>query len=390
MKRVFVGAVAVAACAYGYACDSSPQSHVYVAALYDGVSCFAASSSLGYVNTADGALDCAPTCLVTTTSTGQTLIYVSTMCGPYPPGYDTSQTILLRRRDRAWASAGGPGACVGSEDAGEDSATGSDAGEDGATREDGAIGDSSTDGDDPGRRGRRLRCGPGLGRPDAYSWPKSTFPSGACEARRVRRALDGRVAARHDLRLDRARRRRGGRGRPAVSPRRREVPGRGLPGGAGALPRVEPARAEPERALQHRALLRSAARVPGRVPVLNVLRVRRGEPTTRRSRASTKTMKRMAPQRRDPQDRDRSPGATLYLDRKDLGTGRRTADAPASRRVRTRSSRRLRATRTPYRKERRQFRASGTANVTLKLVRILRHGARRRARRPPGGDGPGR
>jgi hypothetical protein len=162
MKRFFVGAVAVAACAYAYACDSSPQSHVYVASLYDGVSCFAASSSLGYVNTPDGDLDCAPTCLATTTATGQSLIYVSTMCGPYPPGFDTTQTnASCPGAIQAWAGAGGPGECVGAEDAGEDGATGSDAGEDGATGEDGASGDSSTDATTPDDAGDASDTGTG-------------------------------------------------------------------------------------------------------------------------------------------------------------------------------------------------------------------------------------
>ncbi len=77
------------------ACDDDPQSHVYVAAPYDAAGdCFGPSTPLAEISTPDGDLDCAPTCLVLTTPGGATDVYVSTMCGPYPAGYDTSQTDL--------------------------------------------------------------------------------------------------------------------------------------------------------------------------------------------------------------------------------------------------------------------------------------------------------
>ncbi len=75
------------------ACDDDPQSHIYVASLYQpSVDCFGPSTSLAQIATPNGDLDCAPTCLVQSMSGGPSEIYVSTMCGPYPAGYDTSQT----------------------------------------------------------------------------------------------------------------------------------------------------------------------------------------------------------------------------------------------------------------------------------------------------------
>jgi hypothetical protein len=128
MKRIFVGVTALVACAY--ACDSSPQSHVYVAALYNPTSaCFGPSVSLGYIDTSDGNFDCAPTCIVNDSPPGggSHLVYVSTMCGPYP-NYDLSQTDpACAAALAAWpaeeaALANGTSSCASpvSEDAGED------------------------------------------------------------------------------------------------------------------------------------------------------------------------------------------------------------------------------------------------------------------------------
>jgi hypothetical protein len=145
MKRIIVGAAIVLACAY--ACDSSPQSHVYVASLYEpSQGCFGASLSLGYVDTGEGDLDCAPTCLVSTATTdGPPPVYVSTMCGPYPAQLDSSQTNATCPAALAlWASAGGAGECA-SEDAGDDASEDARAG-DGATPSDtGATSDDAPD-----------------------------------------------------------------------------------------------------------------------------------------------------------------------------------------------------------------------------------------------------
>jgi hypothetical protein len=140
MKRFFVGTAAIAALAGFYACDNGAQSHVYVASLYDGTACFGPSLSLGVIDTPTGDLDCAPTCLASTTATGQSLIYVSTMCGPYPVELDTSGTNPgCAGALASWQSAGGPGTCAGAEDAG------AEAGGDGSASEDGGTDDSATD-----------------------------------------------------------------------------------------------------------------------------------------------------------------------------------------------------------------------------------------------------
>ena len=138
MKRFLVGIATVGALACPGACDSDPESHVYVATLYDSVDdCFGPSTSLGYVQTPDGDLDCAPTCLAVTPATGSvTQIYVSTMCGPYPATYDTSQTNAgCPAALAAWpaeqsALADGTNSCASpptTEDAGDDAAAEGDA-----------------------------------------------------------------------------------------------------------------------------------------------------------------------------------------------------------------------------------------------------------------------
>jgi hypothetical protein len=88
------GASAFVACIL--ACDDDPQSHVYVAAPYAAATnCFGPSASLAEVDTGDGSLDCAPTCLLTTAPDGTPLVYVSSMCGPYPAGFDSTQSSPL-------------------------------------------------------------------------------------------------------------------------------------------------------------------------------------------------------------------------------------------------------------------------------------------------------
>ena len=91
MKRFLVGVLALIA--WAGACDDGAESHVYVAAPYDAsADCFGASTSLAQIDTPNGDLDCAPTCLVVAETNGSNAIYVSTMCGPYPSAYNTSQT----------------------------------------------------------------------------------------------------------------------------------------------------------------------------------------------------------------------------------------------------------------------------------------------------------
>jgi hypothetical protein len=74
-------------------CDDDPQSHVFVASPYEPASdCFGPSTSLAQIDTASGDLDCDPTCLVSTGASGDVEVYVSIMCGPYPPAYDATGT----------------------------------------------------------------------------------------------------------------------------------------------------------------------------------------------------------------------------------------------------------------------------------------------------------
>ncbi len=91
MTERLVGVVTLVA--FAVACDNDPESHVYLAAPYEAAGdCFGWSVSLAQVDTPSGDLDCAPTCLVPANGGGSEGIYVSTMCGPFPGGYDTSQT----------------------------------------------------------------------------------------------------------------------------------------------------------------------------------------------------------------------------------------------------------------------------------------------------------
>jgi hypothetical protein len=157
LKRFFVGVAALLGLAgMAYACDDNPESHIYIAAQYEVASdCFGPSTSLALIDTPDGDLDCAPTCLVNTTSGGSTEIYVSTMCGPYPAGYDTSQTnagcpaALAAWPAEQTALAAATNSCASPptlDDAGEDSGAGGAAGDDGGGSDGGGPGTSAVDG----------------------------------------------------------------------------------------------------------------------------------------------------------------------------------------------------------------------------------------------------
>jgi len=101
------------ACALAIACDG-PESHVYVAMLYEPTrDCLDPSVSLAIIGTPDGSLTCAPTCLVLPSppAPGSEQVYVSTMCPPYPDGYDASQTDPLCPPALA-AYRRGPDACL--------------------------------------------------------------------------------------------------------------------------------------------------------------------------------------------------------------------------------------------------------------------------------------
>jgi hypothetical protein len=151
MKRFLVALAA--SCMAVAACDDDPESHVYVATQYDPVGvCFGPSTSLGYIDTSTGDLDCAPTCLVLDTA-GTVKTYVSTMCGPYPAQYDTSQTdpscapALAAWPAEEAALANGTSSCAspGSEDAGPDATV-----DGGGTEDSGADEGSAMDASDAG------------------------------------------------------------------------------------------------------------------------------------------------------------------------------------------------------------------------------------------------
>jgi hypothetical protein len=151
MKR-FLVALAGCCMTVAAACDDDPKSHVYVAAQYDPVDvCFGPSTSLGTIDTSSGDLDCAPTCLLLDTA-GTVKTYVSTMCGPYPVQYDTSQTdpscspALAAWPAEQAALANGSNSCASpaAEDAGPDATVNDE--DSGA----GADGSSAVDASDAG------------------------------------------------------------------------------------------------------------------------------------------------------------------------------------------------------------------------------------------------
>lgn len=84
MKRLAVVACILHAC--------GDPSHVYEGRLYrDDRDCLGTPSSVDVV-TGDDPGTCAPVCLVQRTFDGGRAYYVSTMCPPYPHGFDASGT----------------------------------------------------------------------------------------------------------------------------------------------------------------------------------------------------------------------------------------------------------------------------------------------------------
>ncbi len=148
MKRFLVAIAALYACAI--ACNDGPQSHVYVAMLYEPAgACLDPTTTLGVIGTSDGSLNCAPTCLVENAppAEGTEKVYVSTMCGPYPDiltdtsGTDPACTAALA----AFAAGTVCGATTGDDDSGS--------GADGATGDDGSASDDGGSADGAGDDG---------------------------------------------------------------------------------------------------------------------------------------------------------------------------------------------------------------------------------------------
>ncbi len=75
------------------ACDLAPRSHDYLAMLYEPAQqCLAPSAPIDVIDTSSGSLGCDPICLVEPEAGGGDVVYVSTMCGPFPAAADTSGT----------------------------------------------------------------------------------------------------------------------------------------------------------------------------------------------------------------------------------------------------------------------------------------------------------
>jgi hypothetical protein len=85
--------VAVACTMHMFACDDV-ASHPYPGRIYEeGRGCLGAPIALDVVEGPDPG-GCTATCLVSATDGGR-IVYISTMCAPYPPFHDTSGTDPL-------------------------------------------------------------------------------------------------------------------------------------------------------------------------------------------------------------------------------------------------------------------------------------------------------
>jgi hypothetical protein len=73
-----------------FAACAQPRSHIYAGRLYlDGYDCLDRTIVLDVVDGPDPGSACDPTCLALPGEAG-VLVYVSTMCAPFPPAADTS------------------------------------------------------------------------------------------------------------------------------------------------------------------------------------------------------------------------------------------------------------------------------------------------------------
>jgi hypothetical protein len=76
------------------ACSSEERSHIYAGRLYEADR--ACLDSVTSIDVVDGPLPetpCAPLCVVApVTDAAQPAVYISTMCAPFPPAFDTSGT----------------------------------------------------------------------------------------------------------------------------------------------------------------------------------------------------------------------------------------------------------------------------------------------------------
>ena len=90
--QVVAGGAAVAALAL--ACDG-PVSHIFAGRLYEAArGCVDSVTSIDVVDGPMPGTPCAPSCFVGpyATDAGDKPVYVSTMCAPFPPAFDTTGT----------------------------------------------------------------------------------------------------------------------------------------------------------------------------------------------------------------------------------------------------------------------------------------------------------
>jgi hypothetical protein len=165
MTKRFLVAVAAPFLCFA-ACDDAPESHQYIAMLYEpgatdgALGCLEPSVALDVVPGEDGNMLCAPACLVASTSGGGSQIYVSTMCAPYPGALDTTGTDPgcpgALAAWQAYAADGchcgecagdGGGDDGGGDDGAGDDGSGDDGGGDDGAGDDGS-GDDAPTGDD--------------------------------------------------------------------------------------------------------------------------------------------------------------------------------------------------------------------------------------------------
>jgi hypothetical protein len=85
-----LGAAAALACSLHLSACKDDGTHTYLGRLYvEARGCLGTSSSLDAISGGDPG-DCPPICLAQPNAEGGRAIYVATMCGPYPYGFDTS------------------------------------------------------------------------------------------------------------------------------------------------------------------------------------------------------------------------------------------------------------------------------------------------------------
>jgi hypothetical protein len=94
VKRVAVGiGVALVAAGIAIACDDTASSHAFAGRAYeDSRGCLDPGTEIDVVDGPDPGSACAPKCLVSPADPdgGMLTLYISTMCAPFPLGYDTS------------------------------------------------------------------------------------------------------------------------------------------------------------------------------------------------------------------------------------------------------------------------------------------------------------